>query len=70
MNSTILRFQMLLKKSLEGYISQHFDQVELTENELGQDEYGKEETFQYVPVLDTIRALLTKEDVFAEVYCQ
>ncbi|XP_071793325.1 uncharacterized protein [Asterias amurensis] len=56
------------QKSLEGYISQHFDLVEPIEYVLGLDENGKEETFQYVPVLDTIRALLTKEDVFAEVF--
>ena len=56
------------QSSLEKYAAEHFDYVQPVEYVLGQNEKGVDETFQYVSVIDTVKALLKKDDVFAEVY--
>ena len=56
------------QSSLEKYATEHFDYVQPEEYVLGQNVKGEDETFQYVSVIDTVKALLKQEDVFAEVY--
>lgn len=50
-----------------SYFKSNFYLVEPIELVIGQDERGKEETFQYIPILDTIKSLLQHEDIFAQV---
>ena len=54
--------------SLERYVSGHSDFVQPVEYILGQNAKGDDETMQYVPIIETLQALLRKDDVFAEVY--
>ena len=54
--------------SLEKYVSEHSDFVQPIEYILGQNAKGNDETMQYVPIIQTLQALLRKDDVFAEVY--
>lgn len=50
-----------------SYFRSNFNLVEPIELILGQDHQGSLETFQYVPIIDNLRSLLSHEDIFAEV---
>ena len=45
----------------------NFEFVEPEEVLLGHDENGKPETYQYIPIVKLLQALLKHDDVFAEV---
>ncbi|KAJ8017774.1 hypothetical protein HOLleu_44589 [Holothuria leucospilota] len=49
------------------YYESKFPLVQPVEVVLGFDENGRSETFQYVPILEMIRSLLLKDDVFTQV---
>ena len=49
------------------FFKNHFGLVEPVEYLLGRDSNGRKETYQYVPIIDTLRALLCHQDVLAEV---
>ena len=53
---------------LQKYVAENFDFVQPVEYVLGRDENGADETIQYIPILDTMRALLKKDEIFSEVY--
>ena len=68
---------LILKRHLVIFHRKHLEQfgneslfgfVEPQEYVLGKDAKGKDETTQYEPILDTLRSLLEKDDVFAEVF--
>lgn len=57
------------QRRLNAYVSENYSFVEPVEYVLGRDNItGKEHTMQYVPILDTRRALLEHDDVVAEVF--
>lgn len=49
------------------YFESNLPLVQSTAIVLGRDEHGKIETFQYVPILETLELILLNDDVFAEV---
>lgn len=50
-----------------SYFRRNFDLVEPVELVLGENEQGKHETFQYIPILQTVKSLLQHDDVFTQV---
>ena len=54
--------------NIDEYAAEHFHYIQPVEFVLGYDNKGKPNTMQYVPITDTLKALLSKDDVFAEVF--
>lgn len=54
-------------RKLNSYIAEKFGYVEPVEYVLGKNIKGKDETMQYVPILETLAALLKHDDVVTEV---
>ncbi|KAJ8022037.1 hypothetical protein HOLleu_39411 [Holothuria leucospilota] len=54
-------------RHLNAFIAEKFDFVEPVEYVLGRGVNGKDRCMQYVSIIDTLKALLRKDEVFAEV---
>lgn len=54
-------------KTLDAYVRSNFKFVNPQEYRIDNNEYGKTSTCQYVPILETLKTLLSQEDVFQEV---
>lgn len=56
------------QKKLNKYVEEQYSHVKPVEYVLGHCDDGTTDTMQYVPIIQTIKALLQHDDVFSEVY--